>query len=89
MKRDKTEEGYCVSCPSCGRMNQRSVETVSHIHCARCHHDFTVFLKDKTMLIIIDGIHEEAAVRAYRLWDAMNTMRMARDSGYDTGFELE
>lgn len=87
MKKSKTEDGYCVSCPSCGRMNQRSIETVSHIHCARCNHDYTVFLKHKTMLIIIDGIHEEAAERAYKVWDALNTVREASGRECDTGFE--
>lgn len=89
MKRDKAEDGYCVSCPNCGRMNQRSIETVSHIHCARCSHDYTVFLKHNTMLIIIDGIHEEAAERAYRVWDTLNYIREAREDGCDTGYELE
>ena len=88
MKSDKTKDGYCVSCPSCGRMNQRSIETVSHIHCERCKHDYTVFLKHKTMLIIIDGIHEEAAERAYRVWDALNYIREEREAERETGYEL-
>ena len=75
MKKATEPEGYCVSCPKCGRTNQRSIETVSHIHCARCHHDFTVYLRNKTMLIIIDGNEEEANRKAQWMWEYLKTHR--------------
>ena len=37
---------YCVSCPNCGRISQKSRETDSVIVCGKCKYEFYVYLKN-------------------------------------------
>lgn len=41
----------CVTCPSCGKLHQRSVITDSSIKCARCGHDFYAYLKHGVLIV--------------------------------------
>ena len=38
------ELGYCVTCPKCGRIHQKSISTESIIVCNRCGFKYYVFL---------------------------------------------
>ena len=38
------ELGYCVTCPKCGRIHQKSISTESIIVCNRCGYKYYVFL---------------------------------------------
>ena len=72
--KEKPPEGYCVCCPGCGRMFQRSIETVSNIHCQKCSTEFSVFLKDKAMLINVDTGNEGFAERAHKMLEMLAAM---------------
>lgn len=45
-EKTKTEKmrGYCVTCPDCGRMQQRSNTTESFIVCSRCNFEYYVYM---------------------------------------------
>ena len=38
--------GYCVSCPKCGKVHQKSFATDSIIVCTRCGYEYYVYLKN-------------------------------------------
>ena len=38
------ELGYCVTCPKCGRIHQKSISTESIIVCNRCGYKYYVFM---------------------------------------------
>lgn len=74
-EKDKVPDGYCVCCPGCGRMFQRSIETVSKIHCQKCSADFMVFLKDRTMMInVVDTRDDRSSEAAYAMWELVSGM---------------
>lgn len=43
---DTRGPGYCVTCPKCGKVRQKSYATDSIILCARCGYEYYVYLKN-------------------------------------------
>jgi len=42
----QSDAGYCVTCPKCGKVHQKSFSTDSIIQCPRCGYEFYVYLKN-------------------------------------------
>ena len=40
------DPGYCVTCPKCGKVHQKSMATDSIIICTRCGYEYYVYLKN-------------------------------------------
>ena len=38
-----SKEPLFVTCPVCGKVNQKSIFTYSEVRCQRCHRDLTAF----------------------------------------------
>lgn len=45
MSEEGIDYGYCVTCPKCGKIQQRGYESDSVIKCRDCHHEFYVFME--------------------------------------------
>ena len=43
---DTRGPGYCVTCPRCGKVHQKSYATDSIILCTRCGYEYYVYLKN-------------------------------------------
>lgn len=44
------EFGYCVTCPRCGRLHQKSTMTDSFIRCNKCAYEFYVYIKNGVLI---------------------------------------
>lgn len=59
MNAAKDDEEYCVTCPKCGRVIQKSFTTDSIIKCSKCSYEFYAYISDGVAIAMdaakIDG----------------------------------
>lgn len=71
--------GKAISCPSCGKMLQKSTQTNSIIYCPRCSYPSFTFLEDNVMIQCSAGLLEADSAEKY-IKTAIGAMQKLRRS---------
>lgn len=71
--------GKSITCPSCGKMLQKSTQTNSVIYCPRCSYPSFTFLEDNVMIQCSAGLLEADSAGEY-IKAAITALRKLRRS---------
>ena len=66
---------YCVTCPKCGRVNQKTFKTDSIIKCAKCGYSYYTYI-DEGVAISIDASRFESGSRKTILYYARELKKL-------------
>ena len=79
----KDDEEYCVTCPKCGLVIQRTFITDSIIKCSRCKFEFYTYINDGVAIALDATKMEGTRSRKILLTYAKALSKMKNSSGTD------